>query len=146
MSRNTSGKYDPAARDANNRALGRAGEEYVFHVEQSRLREMGRDDLAAKIAWVSEAVGDGLGYDIESFADDGTPLFIEVKTTKGPITTPFFVSENERRIAAEKGPAYRIYRLFGFGTDPKIYPISGPLESALVLEPIAYRARAGIRR
>ena len=41
---------------------------------------------------------------IESFVDDGTPIVIEIKTTKGPITTPFFVSENERRVAAETGP------------------------------------------
>jgi hypothetical protein len=81
------GKYDLAARDAANRVLGRAGEEYVFHLEKQRLGEIGRGDLAVKIRWVSEQVGDGLGYDIVSFADDGSSLFIEVKTTRGPIST-----------------------------------------------------------
>jgi hypothetical protein len=141
-----SGKYDAAARDAANRALGKAGEDYVLRLERSRLTEVGRKDLAAKVAWVAEQVGDGLGYDIKSFDDGGGPFFIEVKTTRGPITTPFFVSENERRVAAEKGPAFRIYRLFGFGTDPKVYSLSGPLEAALTLEPIEYRARVGARR
>jgi hypothetical protein len=96
--------------------------------------------LAAKVTWVAERFGDGLGYDIESFSDKGHPVFIEVKTTKGPITTPFFISENERRVAAEKGVAFRIYRLFGFGSNPKVYTLSGPLETVLALEPIAYRA------
>lgn len=90
--------------------------------------------------WASEQIGDGLGYDIESFADDGSPLFIEVKTTRGPITTPFFVTENERRVAAEKGSAFLLYRLFEFGAEPRIYSIPGPLEAVFELEPVAYRA------
>ena len=93
---------------------------------------LGRKDLAAKVEWVADRVGDGFGYDIVSFADDGTPVFIEVKTTKGPITTPFFVTENERRVAAEKRDTFRIYRLFGFGTDSKVYRISEPLETSLL--------------
>jgi len=136
-----SGKYDPAARDAANRTLGRAGEDFVLRLERALLKERGRDEQAEQVDWVSDRVGDGLGYDISSFDKCGDPIFIEVKTTRGPITTPFFISENERRVAAEKGPVYRIYRLFGFGTDPKIYELSGPLETALALEPVTYRAR-----
>jgi hypothetical protein len=135
-----SSRYDPA-RDAANRVLGRAGEDFVVEIEQKRLEELGRNDLAKQVKWVSKEVGDSLGYDITSFTEEGTPMFIEVKTTRGSITTPFFISENERRVAAEKGPAFRVYRLFGFGTDPKIYSLPGPLERALALEPIAYRAR-----
>jgi hypothetical protein len=134
-------KYDLAARDAANRTLGRAGEDFVFQIERARLEKLGRCGLAEQVNWVSDQVGDGLGYDISSFDEYGNPVFIEVKTTCGPITTPFFISENERRVAAQKGPAYRIYRVFGFGTDPKIYELLGPLETTLALEPVAYRAR-----
>lgn len=134
-------KFDPAKRDAANRSLGRAGEDYVFRLERSRLEALGLSALASKVTWVSDKLGDGLGYDIESYSEDGNPMFIEVKTTNGPITTPFFVSENERRVAADKGQAFRIYRLFGFSTDPKIYSLPGPLERTLTLDPIAYRAR-----
>src|SRR5579871_2108895 len=35
-------KYDPAARDARNRALGRSGEELALVFERDRLREAGR--------------------------------------------------------------------------------------------------------
>ncbi|MBH9787848.1 DUF3883 domain-containing protein, partial [Clostridioides difficile] len=31
--------------------------------------------------------GDGAGYDIEATKEDGTSIFIEVKTTKGGINT-----------------------------------------------------------
>ena len=42
-------KYDVAERDARNRALGKAGEEIVFHHEQNSLRQAGREDLADKV-------------------------------------------------------------------------------------------------
>jgi hypothetical protein len=130
-----------AARDAANRALGKAGEDFVVKLEQLRLD--GRKDLAAKVRCDAEQLGDGLGYDIRSFADDGSQLFIEVKTTNGSINTPFYVTENERRVASIKGAMLCIYRLFFFGTDPKVY---GPLEDSLTLEPVVYRARAKTRQ
>jgi hypothetical protein len=46
-------KFDPAARDARNRALGRRGEERVLHSEHARLRAAGRDDLARNVRWVA---------------------------------------------------------------------------------------------
>ena len=85
-------KFDVAGRDGRNRALGRAGEERVLAHEQASLRLAGRDDLARKIRWVSEEDGDGAGYDIASFAPNGQPRLIEVKTTNGwersPSTSP----------------------------------------------------------
>ena len=59
------GRFDPAARDARNRDLGRAGEEFVFHFERRRLERAGRDDLARNVRWVSDADGDGYGYDVQ---------------------------------------------------------------------------------
>jgi hypothetical protein len=80
-------KYDPAVRDAANRALGEEGEDFVRRIESERLADLGRADLAAEVRWVSQIVGDGLGYDIESFDADGSRIFIEVKSTRGPIGT-----------------------------------------------------------
>jgi hypothetical protein len=134
-------RFDAAARDATNRALGVAGESFVMEVEKKRLASEGRADLAARVAWVSRDRGDGLGYDIESFDADGRPVVIEVKTTKGGIATPFFVSENERCVAVERGATFRLYRVFGRGGDRKVYCLKGPLEGVLALEPVTYRAR-----
>jgi hypothetical protein len=136
-------KFDPAARDAANRHLGREGEKFVFALEQSRLTAAGRHDLAEKVVWASNRHGDGLGYDIESFEIDGRTLFIEVKTTRGPINTAFYVSENERKVAAQRREEFALYRLFGFGPEPKVYSLRGALEKTLTLEPVAYRARVG---
>ncbi|MBB3974111.1 hypothetical protein [Hansschlegelia beijingensis] len=46
-------KFDPALRDARNRALGRQGEERIFFHEQATLRAAGRADLARAVRWVS---------------------------------------------------------------------------------------------
>jgi hypothetical protein len=134
-------KFDPARRDAANRRLGEDGERWVLKLERARLTAAGHAQLAKKVAWVSKDLGDGLGYDIESFDEAGQQIFIEVKTTKGLIDTPFYLSENERRVAARKARAYRLYRLFNFGVDPHIFPVSGPLDNRLSLAPISYRAR-----
>src|SRR6185295_7470645 len=64
-------KYDVGARDARNRALGRAGEERVLAHERATLLTAGRTDLAHRIRWVSDVDGDGAGYDIRSFEPDG---------------------------------------------------------------------------
>jgi hypothetical protein len=72
-------KFDPAARDAQNRALGKRGEERVFFSEQARLKTEARADLARKVRWVSEELGDGAGYDILSFDATGKERLIEVK-------------------------------------------------------------------
>ncbi|PTN03578.1 uncharacterized protein DUF3883 [Rhodovulum imhoffii] len=76
-------KSDVAGRDERNRVLGRAGEERVLAHERLALRAAGRDDLARKVRWVSEEDGDGAGYDIASFEQDGRSRLIEVKTTNG---------------------------------------------------------------
>ena len=62
----------------------------------------GRDDLARKVRWVSDEDGDGAGYDIASFAPDGRPRLIEVKTTNGWERTPFHISRNELAVAEER--------------------------------------------
>jgi len=137
------GKFDPAARDAANRKLGKAGEEFVLKLEIDRLAAAGRADLSAKVNWASKNIGDGLGYDIESFTKDGDPIVIEVKTTRGSISTPFYISKNEIRISRERQSSYWLYRLFGFGKEAHVYKVPGPLDKALALEPINYRARIG---
>jgi hypothetical protein len=89
-------KFDPAARDARNRKLGKSGEERVFFSERTRLKVEGREDLAKKVRWVSEEDGDGAGYDILSYTAAGAKRLLEIKTTVGSQTTPFYLSENER--------------------------------------------------
>ena len=134
-------KTDFSVREERNRKLGRAGEEIVLDYEKWRLSANGQADLADKIRWVSEKDGDGLGYDIESFDEQGRKIFIEVKTTKSGKDMPFMISANEVEASAELGPQYRIYRVFGYPKSPKVFIIDGPVADVFDLTPRQYQAR-----
>jgi hypothetical protein len=133
-------KFDPAERDARNRSLGKRGEELVLLYEQSHLKTNGRADLAREVEWTSEERGDGAGYDIRSFALDGSERLIEVKTTNGTAKTPFFLSENERAFSDERPDAFRLLRLYSFAEKPSAFELRPPLTERLALSPANYRA------
>ncbi|KQX90563.1 DUF3883 domain-containing protein [Variovorax sp. Root473] len=133
-------KVDYAARDENNRKLGRAGEQWVLEYEQQRLHRAGLAELFARVDWVADRVGDGLGYDILSFDEADQQRFIEVKTTNGSYTSSFVISRNELDFADEVGPAFHLYRVFQFRTSPRLYMLQGELAKQLHLEPMDYRA------
>lgn len=136
-------KFDPVERDHRNRALGRAGEEFVLHVEQRRLVKAQRPDLAANVRWVSAEEGDGAGYDILSFDPSGGERLIEVKTTNGTARTPFFLSRNEHETAAARADSWRLYRVHLFAQAPRIFTIAPPLEASLHLTTETWRASFG---
>ena len=136
-------KFDPAARDARNRKLGKSGEERVFFSERTRLKAEGREDLAKKVRWVSEEDGDGAGYDILSFTVAGGKRLLEVKTTVGSQTTPFYLTENERLLSTERPDEFRLLRLYEFNRNPKAFQLAPPLESSVILSPANYKASFG---
>jgi hypothetical protein len=135
------GKFDPAARDARNRDLGRAGEEFVVGFERRRLDKAGKPKLAKDVRWVSDLDGDGYGYDVQSFdADSGEPRLLEIKTTCGNERTPFWMTKRECDVAAEQGGIYRIRRVFHFRNEVKMFDIAPPLEAGLRLAPATFMA------
>lgn len=136
-------KFDPAARDHRNRLLGKAGEERVFHYERARLKAAGCSKLADDVEWTSQVHGDGAGYDIKSFHTSGAERLIEVKSTRGGRTTPFFISRNELSLAHERPDHFRLYRLYDFSQTPRLYKLKPPLEEAVTLEAETWRARVG---
>ncbi len=138
-------KFDPAARDERNRGLGKAGEERIFELERLRLQRANRNDLASKVRWVSQEDGDGLGYDISSFDADGRERLVEVKTTGGPQTTPFFVSENELALSVERPDAFRLVRLYDLFRVPRAFEIAPPLAESVLLRAVNFRAEFGPR-
>jgi hypothetical protein len=64
----------------------------VVAYERHTLTQHGRPDLAQRIRHVAQMEGDGAGYDVLSFNQDGTVKYIEVKTTRGAAETAFFMS------------------------------------------------------
>jgi hypothetical protein len=100
-------------------------------------------DLAAKVAWVSKDTGDGYGYDVSSFDANGEQIFIEIKTTNGPKTSPFYISEAELAVSEVEGKKYRLYRVFDFSQKPYVFELAGPLRKRLSLAVANYRAVVG---
>lgn len=133
-------KFDPVERDYRNRTLGKAGEQFVLMVERQRLTTAGRLDLAEQIRWVADVDGDGAGYDIRSFELTGRELLIEVKTTTGGISTPFFLTRTEREVSEEQPDIWRLYRVHEFNRTPRIFTIAPPLDAVLQLRAELWRA------
>jgi len=133
-------KYDPAARDQRNRALGQWGEEHVLRHEHAFLIAHDRPDLARKIEWTSQERGDGAGYDIRSFDPAGRERLIEVKATRGGPATDFFLTRTEREVSAERPDAWRLYRLHDLAAAPALFQLKPPLEAAVTLRAETWRA------
>lgn len=133
-------KFDVALKDQENRKLGRVGEEAVFGWEKQKLIAASRADLARKVRWISEELGDGAGYDILSYEPDGRERLVEVKTTSGHQTTPFYISENERALSDERPDAFRLVRLYNMYREPRAFELVPPLSSHVTLKPTNFRA------
>ncbi|MDM5298015.1 DUF3578 domain-containing protein [Bacillus pumilus] len=127
-----------------NEETGRIAEKYVYEVEVEKLLEAGQVQLAKSVHWVAETE-DGHGYDIKSFYPDGTEKLIEVKGSK--LTHQefqFFLSEQERVVAAEEGEAYVITLVEGVGTQNMniIKEIQNPMgKENLLLKPTQYSCK-----
>ena len=135
-------RLDFTAKDARNRKLGRIGEQFVLSFEEDRLVRAGRKELASRIEWVSESRGDGAGYDIASFEEDGRDRLIEVKTTNYGRNFPFMVTRNELSVSRAKDN-YSLYRVFDFHRDPRLFVLPGAISGHCRLEPTLYRASFG---
>ena len=112
----------------------------MFRSEISRLRAQGRNDLAKKVQWVSEEIGDGAGFDVLSFNLAGDERLLEVKTTSGYHKTPFYLTENERLVSEERPTEFRLVLLYDFHKEPKAFKLKPPLSESVFLRPQTYRA------
>lgn len=134
-------KVDYVQVDAANRALGLAGEQAVIGLECDRLKRAGLPELAAEVAHVSQAEGDGLGYDIRSFDMVGEEKYIEVKTTRLGSQWPMHISSNEVRFSKEEPDRFHLYRIFDFDRPQRgLYELPGSIEESCQLRPTEYQA------
>jgi len=131
------------AQHANNTALGLLGEELVLRQEIAMLADAGRPDLAGKVTHVAVVEGDGAGYDIRSFTSDGAVKFIEVKSTKGASSSPFFITPNEVEFSRKNCSNYYLYRLFDVDTvnkNARVFVLHGDMSERLELRPTQFVA------
>lgn len=133
------GRVDFVRLEANKRELGQAGELAVVEFEVRRLQLAGKPKLAAMIDHVSISQGDGLGYDVLSFDNNGRERFIEVKTTRRRKEWPFLVTRNEVDFSIDAREQFHLYRVFQFGsTKPGLYALPGQLDESCRLDPTVY--------
>jgi hypothetical protein len=117
------------------RQRARQIEEAVLGEEKRRLSDAGREDLSEAVYRIS-AVNVSAGYDIESFEVDGSPRYIEVKSSVGNLLR-FEWSAKERQVAKRLREQYWVY----FVPRAHLLP-TGFCPILLVQDPIA-RVRAG---
>lgn len=99
--------------------MGDAGEIFALEWERNRLKEINVSfDLLEEVIHFSKKYGDGAGYDILSRKDNNYDLlYIEVKTTKGGLNTPFYMSENEKTFMEIYKNNTLIYRVYNYDKD-----------------------------
>lgn len=141
-------RFSPARRDyiaqeSRNRSLGAAGELFVVELETRRLHAAGKKALSQRVEHVAASRGDGLGFDVLSFENDGRERLIEVKTTAFGQSTPFFVTRNELARSEADPDHFHLYRLFEFRKHPRLFDMHGSIAQAFRLDPVTYLARVG---
>ncbi|MYL44609.1 DUF3578 domain-containing protein [Virgibacillus halodenitrificans] len=125
-----------------NKDIGTLAERFVYEQELARV-EVSNKSLIKRVVWIAQDF-DGLGYDIESLFDDGSPKYIEVKGTSlntGKIT--FYLSRNELEKAKLLEDKYILVLVSNVGTNKTakiIKEIINPARNLFSsLEPIQYR-------
>lgn len=126
-----------------NRRLGVAGERIVAHRERLRLTTVGRGDLAEKVEHVSLTQGDGMGYDVLSYNDDGQEKYIEVKTTRLGPYWPSIVTRNEVEFSEVESDRFELHRVFAFNEKKStagLYILEGAISNSFSLDPTEFKA------
>ena len=96
-----------------NKALGEAGEEFVYQYERRQVKKynLGKKKQVRRVAKLD---GDGLGYDILSYDKKGNEKYIEVKTTSGKEEGSIFITANELEMSEKFPEHYYLYRVYEF--------------------------------
>jgi len=136
-------KRDYLAQEARNRSLGHAGELFVLDLEARRLHAAGKKILSERVEHVATTQGDGLGFDVLSFEENGRERLIEVKTTAFGELTPFFVNRNELARSKADAEHYHLYRVFDFRDRARLFQLPGAIAASCTLEATTYLARLG---
>ena len=141
----TARKVDFKTLNNEHSALGDAGEVFALEWERNRLRDLSVTfDVSEEVIHFSRKYGDGAGYDILSRNDSDFALrYIEVKTTKGDLNTPFYMSENERAFIEIYQDNAFIYRVYNYDQDINIGEIEiityDELEANYTFNPVTYK-------
>jgi hypothetical protein len=106
----------PSATDVErDREVGLRGEELVYWQELDRVRALGYTKPEDHVVWTS-LTDPGADHDIKSIAENGQPLWIEVKSTLGT-DGRFEWPRKEFEKALTEGDRYELWRIYQAHTD-----------------------------
>lgn len=126
-----------------NKRIGNLGELFVIQLEKEKLKKANKPKLVKKVAHHAKDIGDGLGYDVLSYDENGNKMFIEVKATKSGKNTPFFITRNELARSKQEKNNYYIYRIYNFNDETlrgDVLVLQGDA-SNLCVEPVNYKVK-----
>lgn len=106
----------------NKKDIGDRGERVILEYEKLKLEKLGLYELAEK---VSLTENDAIGYDIDSFDENGNEIHIEVKTNSGSNNNlvEFYITNKELKTLLEDS-SYNIYYLYSIKNKPKVHIIN----------------------
>ena len=116
-------KIDYEKQNKINSKLGSLGEDFVVKYEKAKLIGLDKNKLADKVERKSIIEGDGLGYDILSFDENGKEIFIEVKATKGSKENPFYITNSELLFSHLNKDKFYLYRLYNYDEENNLFEI-----------------------
>jgi Domain of unknown function (DUF3883) len=134
----------PSALDVErNQVVGQRGEVLAYRLEVERVRAMGHERPEDLVVWTSRTDA-GADHDIRSVAEDGKPLWIEVKSTTGT-DGRFDWSRQEFEKALRERDHYELWRVYEVHTvNPTVKKFLDPAallaKSELFLELQSLRA------
>jgi len=100
-----------------NKITGDAGEVWL-------VKYLKNEKKNSKVYHTSVEEGDGAGYDIKLVEKDDNVKYIEVKTTKGKCSTPFYITKTELNRSIQEKEKYYLYRLYDYDNEKEIYKIA----------------------
>lgn len=124
-----------------NKRIGDLGEIWVMNYEKEKLRKANKPNLVDEVEHIAKNLGDGSGYDIQSFDENGNKIFIEVKTTKGAVNSTFYITRNELKRSLVEKESYYLYRLYDFDDETengKLLILQGELTNLCKI-PLTYK-------
>lgn len=124
-----------------NKRIGDLGELWVLKYEIEKLKAANLQRLIKDIKHTAKDEGDGTGFDIRSFNENGDPIFIEVKTTQGNSKTPFFITRTELERSKREQGSYYLYRVYDYQENPEqalLFVLHGDL-SGICTTPELYK-------
>jgi len=121
---------------------GKLAEEIILNNEVEKLADYNRiNGSNLEPIWRSVTEGDGLGYDILSYDQNGEEIYIEVKSTTGSKNEPFYLTANELERIRQDDSKYFIYRVYELNVEQmtaSYYILHSHIQDLLNFEPSVY--------